>query len=210
MTQLSRSCPPPATSSAAVDCAVHRGDPRRARRSGSVDRGYGGATPEPTETITVGLSQNQAGYHVGKANTVAFTVEPSPRPVRRVRSAAVRAADGHAGEAGHRRSAPTPLEVNEGEQRGRSRSPPPRPATDLTVDLTIGGDATGGDDPDDGDDYLDIDNSLRDARRQTTFTITVPVFVDQVKEDARGHHGVAHRPVRQRPELRRRSVEPGA
>ena len=42
-----------------------------------VDHGYGGATPEAAETITVGLAQNQAGYSVGKANTVAFRIEPS-------------------------------------------------------------------------------------------------------------------------------------
>jgi peptidoglycan hydrolase-like protein with peptidoglycan-binding domain len=42
-----------------------------------VDHGYGGATPESTETITVGLMSNSAGYTVGKQNTAAFTLEPS-------------------------------------------------------------------------------------------------------------------------------------
>ncbi|MTA14940.1 MAG: biotin/lipoyl-binding protein, partial [Actinobacteria bacterium] len=52
-------------------------DTRRALTQWQLDRGYGGATPEPVETITVSLAPNQAGYEIGKANTVAYAIQPS-------------------------------------------------------------------------------------------------------------------------------------
>ncbi len=50
---------------------------RRALTDWQLDRGYGGATPEPDETLTVSLAPNQAGYQIGKSNTIAFTIVPS-------------------------------------------------------------------------------------------------------------------------------------
>lgn len=161
---------------------------RAALSSWQFDRGYGGATPEPTETITVGLVSNPAGYEVGKANTVAFSIAPS-------------APDGvpGAGFGTSRRAPPVPptvpavkpsielvadvQEVDEGGRVVLTFTANPAPISALTVDLTIGGDATGGNDPADGDDYESIDNSFVLAAGQATYSLTVPIFVDQVKED---------------------------
>lgn len=155
---------------------------RNALTQWQIDRGYGGATPEPRETITIGLAGNPAGYEVGKANTVAFTVTPSVPPA------------GTFGD--HRPARPmgTPekpiitvsadlSEVDEGGEVVLTFTASPAPANDLTIDLTIGGDANGGDDPDNGDDYDDIENSFVMPAGETTYTLNVPVFVDQVKED---------------------------
>ena len=155
---------------------------RNALAQWQIDRGYGGATPEPRETITVGLAGNPAGYEVGKANTVAFSIVPSAPPA------------GSFGAQMPQRPAGTPdkpvitvaadlTEVDEGGQVVLTFTSNPAPANDLTIDLTIGGDATGGDDPENGDDYDDIENSFVMPAGETTYELIVPVFVDQVKED---------------------------
>jgi len=154
---------------------------RRALADWQRDRGYGGATPEAVETITVGLSSNPAGYSVGKANTVAFTIEPAPST-----------SSGGFG-ASRRPAAPatkpviqltaTPLEVDEGGEVTLTFTASPAPTSDLTVDLTIGGDATGGQRQDSDTDYRTIDNSFVFPAGASSHVITVPIFVDEVKED---------------------------
>jgi len=159
---------------------------RRALADWQRDRGYGGAAPENTESITVGLVSNPAGYSVGKANTVAYTVEPAPSP----------GAAGF-GASRHATVPPTtttnakpviqlsaaPLEVDEGSNVVLTFTASPVPTSDLTVDLTIGGDATGGQRQDSNTDYRTIDNSFVMPAGAATFTITVPIWVDEVKED---------------------------
>ncbi|MDO8361963.1 MAG: Calx-beta domain-containing protein [Actinomycetota bacterium] len=154
---------------------------RAALAQWQIDRGYGGATPEPTETITVGLAANPAGYTVGKANTVAFEIVPSAPGF------------GAAHPAAGVRPAGTPekpvievaadvQEVDEGGQVVLTFTSAPAPASNLTVDLTIGGDADGGDNPANGDDYGAFDDSFVMPAGETVYSITVPIFVDQVKE----------------------------
>ena len=46
-------------------------------REWQIDRGYGGASPEPNENIVVSLSSNSAGYTIGAKNTVAIELQPS-------------------------------------------------------------------------------------------------------------------------------------
>ena len=147
-----------------------------------VDHGYGGATPEATETITVGLAQNQAGYSVGKANTVAFRIEPSARGA--AGSGVERAVHTRKGTEDKPEITLTSsfTDVEEGGQVNLTITAEPAPANNLTIDLTIDGDAVGGDDPEDGDDYQEFDDSIVMAAGQTTYTIPVPIFVDQVKE----------------------------
>ena len=143
------------------------------------DHGYGGATPETTETLTIGLSPNQAGYTIGTANTVAFSIVPSASSAGATRAL-------HQPQGTPQKPiitiAADLAAVNEGGQVVFTVTSSPAPAANLTVDLTIGGDANGGDNPDDGDDYDDFDNTLVVPAGQTTATITVPVFVDQVRE----------------------------
>lgn len=156
---------------------------RSALTAWQVDRGYGGATPEPSETITVGLAPNSAGYTIGKANTVAFTIDPAAPVV------------GGAGASPliDIRPAGTPdkpditltsdlSEVDEGGRVTVTITASPAPATDLVVDLTITGDATAGTDADDAD-YREFDNSIVMEAGSTTHTIRIPVFVDDVRED---------------------------
>lgn len=154
---------------------------RRALAAWQQDRDYGGATPEQVETITVGLSPNSAGYQVGKANTIAFTIEPSVAP------------SGGPGASRPAGAAPpvkpkvqlsaSAKEVNEGESVVLTFTADPAPTSDMAIDLTIGGDATGGQRDNGSNDYETIDNSFVMPAGQSTYTITVPIWVDDVKED---------------------------
>jgi multidrug efflux pump subunit AcrA (membrane-fusion protein) len=156
---------------------------RSALTAWQVDRGYGGATPEPSETITVGLAPNSAGYTIGKANTVAFTIDPSAPVVGGAGASPVIDV----------RPAGTPQkpvitltsdlsEVDEGGRVTLTFTATPAPAADLVIDLTIGGDATAGTDSDDSD-YREFDNSFVMEAGSSTHTIRIPVWVDQVRED---------------------------
>jgi multidrug efflux pump subunit AcrA (membrane-fusion protein) len=173
---------------------------RRALAAWQIERGYGGATPEPDETITVSLSSNSAGYSIGKANTVAFTVVPSlpsaapatSRPdlsVGVARPEGVPLAAGSGQPAAYRASGPTinvsvdVTSVDEGGTVTFTLTADVAPTTDLTIDLTIGGDATGGDDPTDGDDYGEIDDTVVLRAGQTSVSLITPIYVDQVIED---------------------------
>ncbi|MDG2211005.1 MAG: Calx-beta domain-containing protein [Acidimicrobiales bacterium] len=50
---------------------------RAGLREWQIDRGYGGASPEPNENIIISLSSNSAGYTIGAKNTVAIELQPS-------------------------------------------------------------------------------------------------------------------------------------
>lgn len=144
-----------------------------------LDRGYGGARPENDETVTVSLLQNPAGYTVGKSNTVAFTITPSvpsgTGSVRRPVPASV----------------PPTLTISasttqavEGTSVTFTVTSTIAPTDDLSIDLTIGGDADGGESGDDGDDYTELETSIVLPAGRTSVSIVVDVFVDRVIEDA--------------------------
>ncbi len=42
-----------------------------------IDRGYGGATPEPDENIVISLQNNSAGYRIGPKNTISLQLGPT-------------------------------------------------------------------------------------------------------------------------------------
>lgn len=46
------------------------------------DRGYGGATPEPDENVTIALQSNPAGYAVGARNAISVRLGPTVPPRR--------------------------------------------------------------------------------------------------------------------------------
>ncbi len=220
---------------------------RTALTAWQLDRGYGGATPEPDETITVSLAPNQAGYQIGKANTIAFTIVPSvpesepadqadsdgappatdlevqglagPSPAAPPSSTGtatvspddtspttVVAAEGPTSTtATSTTNVPTTTstpttsnpattkptitltadvsEVDEGGQVVLTVTANPAPIAPLSIDLTIGGDASSGDDPEGGDDYGRLDDSFVLPAGQSTYTITLPIWVDTVIED---------------------------
>ena len=152
---------------------------RRALAQWQAERGYGGANPEADETVTIGLSQNQSAYTVGRANTVAFTIVPS------VPSAP--------GAALHPRVPAKPTltlssnassnRVNEGGQVTYTITSDIAPSSDLSIDVQTGGSANLGDEPDNGDDASDILNTYTIPSGQTSVSFTVDVYVDNVIEN---------------------------
>lgn len=147
------------------------------------DHGYGGATPESTESIEVSLSPNQSGYSIGKANTVAYTIVPTPSGTTGGAAGASRPRTTTTVAKPTIEMSASATEVDEGQDITLTFTASPAPTTDLSVDLTIGGSATSGDKPDGSVDYQTIDNSFVFPAGQTTVTITFPVYVDNVKEN---------------------------
>lgn len=141
------------------------------------DRGYSGSTNESDETVTVSLSSNSAAYSVGRANTAAFVVTPSvPSGIGSTfRGAPV--------------SKPTLTvaassnSVSEGGSVTFTVTSDIALATDLTVALTIGGSAAGGDDIANDDDYEEILTNVVLPAGQLTVSVTTDIFVDAVIED---------------------------
>ena len=165
---------------------------RRALAEWQRDRDYGGATPEQVETITVGLSSNSNGYQIGKSNTVAYTINPSVAApsgfaAARLSSSARRSLLPRPVEVGTPAKpvievSASALDVDEGDSVTITFTATPAPERDTSVDLTIGGSATSGTRDNGSNDYETIDNSFVMPAGQTTVTVTVPVWVDQVKE----------------------------
>jgi len=149
---------------------------RRALAEWQQTRGYGGATPEGNETLTVGLLSNPSAYNVGRANTVAFTVTP--------------AVPSTSGSGIHPRVAlpvigitVDKLRVNEGERVTYTVTASTAPASNLVIAIASGGEATEGDDPMDGDDYSEILGTVTLPAGQTSVSFTADIFVDNVIED---------------------------
>jgi len=149
---------------------------RRALAEWQQTRGYGGATPEGNETLTVGLLSNPSAYNVGRANTVAFTVTP--------------AVPSTSGSGIHPRVALPVIgitvdksRVNEGERVTYTVTASTAPASNLVIAIASGGEATEGDDPMDGDDYSEILGTVTLPAGQTSVSFTVDIFVDNVIED---------------------------
>ena len=158
---------------------------RAALTQWQIDRGYGGATPEPEETVSISISPNSAGYSVGKANTIAFTIVPSaPPPAPSPGKTRV----GHLVTLLVKPTINVSVDtttVDEGGQFMLTFTSDVPPAQDLSVDLTIGGSATGGDDPTNGDDYSTIDGDFVFPAGETSVSLPISeVFNDQVVEDS--------------------------
>lgn len=149
---------------------------RRALAEWQQVRGYGGATPEGDETLTIGLLSNPSAYNVGRANTVAFTVVPS-----------VPSTSG----SGFHPAVALPViaisadksRVNEGETITYTVTASVAPTSNLVIAIATGGDATEGDDPMDGDDYSEILGNVTLPAGQTSVTFSTEIHVDNVIED---------------------------
>ena len=139
------------------------------------DRGYSGSANESDETVTVSLSSNSAAYSVGRANTAAFVVTPSipsgsgttfqsvTKPTLTVSSNSSAVAEG--GSVTFTVTSDVTL------------------TTDLTVALTIGGSAAGGDDIANDDDYEEVLANIVLPAGQLSVSVTSDIFVDSVIED---------------------------
>ena len=142
------------------------------------DRGYSGSANESDETVTVSLSSNSAAYSVGRANTAAFVVTPS-----------VPSGTGSTFRGGGGATKPTLTvsassnSVIEGDPVTFTVTSDISLLTDLTVALTIGGSAAGGDDIANDDDYEEILTNIVLPAGELTVSVTSVVFVDSVIED---------------------------
>jgi multidrug efflux pump subunit AcrA (membrane-fusion protein)/peptidoglycan hydrolase-like protein with peptidoglycan-binding domain len=148
--------------------------------------GYGGATPEPDETVNVSLQSSSAGYDVGKANTIGITIGPtapaSSEVITGARLASRTMAVGTPDKPIITVSGITPSRVEEGQQITVNFKSEPAPASSTTIDLGTGGDATGGAADDEDADYAEFPDSFVFPAGKTTFSITRKIFVDEVVE----------------------------
>ncbi|MFZ6002776.1 MAG: Calx-beta domain-containing protein [Actinomycetota bacterium] len=160
---------------------------RRGLAQWQFDQGYGGFTPEADESVTISLASNSAGYTIGKQNSIAVVIGanvPSGRNVQgQTASAATRAQLAAQAAKPVITVAVAPGEVDEGQSLTFTFTADPTPTTDLTIDLTIGGDATGGGVGDDAD-YEEIDDTFVFPAGANTYEIDVQTFGDDVVESA--------------------------
>ncbi len=166
---------------------------RAALRNWQIDYGYGGATPEPEETIIISL-QPSNGYQVGDKDTKAILIGPSvPVP-----GDTLVASGGGAGIIPFQEDSITAIGVQsteatitEGDTLNVVLTADPAPVVDTQIQLAFGGDATGGDlddvaDPDIDVDYLDDpleDSPIVWPADATTVTLTLETFTDTVDEE---------------------------
>ncbi|MFM7225474.1 MAG: Calx-beta domain-containing protein, partial [Actinomycetota bacterium] len=148
--------------------------------------GYPGANPEGDESVTVSLVPNGSGYEIGAQNSIGFTIGPAV-------PAAARVGEPEATFVAARPLAPTPAKpeiniesivpskVKEGQTVTLTFTADPAPSSNLTVDINAGGDATGGDNSDNGD-YKTIDANFVFPKGATEHKISTRVFVDDVLE----------------------------
>ena len=166
---------------------------RAALRNWQIDYGYGGATPEPEETIIISL-QPSNGYQVGDKDTKAILIGPSvPVP-----GDTLVASGGGAGIIPFQDDSITAIGVQsteatitEGDTLNVVLTANPAPVVDTQIQLAFGGDATGGDlddvaDPDIDVDYLDDpleDSPIVWPADAATVTLTLETFTDTVDEE---------------------------
>lgn len=161
---------------------------RRGLAQWQFDQGYGGFTPEADEAVTISLASNTAGYTIGSQNSIAVLIGPNvPAGSSGVSGQSVGSPQVAALAAGPMKPvitvAVSPGEIDEGGSLTFRFTADPAPTTNLTIDLTIGGDATAGLERDDAD-YAEIDDSFVFPAGRSTFEIDVETFEDDVVESA--------------------------
>lgn len=166
--------------------------------------GYGGAKPETDETITLSLSGNSAGYRLGKRGTGSVLIPSTATstatagrtfigpiaPARRGHAVATLAVARRAAVGTPEKpiinASVSPQTVDEGGVVTFRFTADPAPAADTTVNLNVGGSATGARISRQGDyDNTEISRGyVIVPAGQTTKDITVPIFTDNIVEDA--------------------------
>ena len=143
---------------------------------------YPAAVASSEKTITVSLGQNQAGYSIGKYNSVAYVISPTAKTTA--------AGTGPGSARRFPRVAPTISiavdrpSVLEGGTVVFTVTASATPVADLTVNLNVAGSSTGGVSAvKNNADYLTINNTVVIAAGTTTATITRQIFTDAVIED---------------------------
>lgn len=170
---------------------------RSALRNWQIRYGYGGATPEPEETIVIALAEGN-GYTIADKDTTALIIGPSvpPQPED---GGIVFTAGGGAGF--------TPLQVDpllprigmdvasasvtEGGTYNVVLQSTPAPTSDTEIEVTFEATATGGDQDDVDDPDIDVDyfnEPLEDIpfiwpAGETTVSLTLRTLADDLDED---------------------------
>lgn len=153
---------------------------------------YPAAEPSAEKTITVSLGQNQAGYTVGKVNSIGYIITPSAGASSQAVAStpAVRASSMpvvHAAAA----CTGTPVitisksanSVAEGGSVTFTVTSSCDVTEDLTINLNVTGSATGGFSAQRNADYPTINNSVTIASGTHSVAITREIFTDSVIED---------------------------
>lgn len=147
-----------------------------------VQHAYPAAVASAEKTITVSLGQNQAGYSIGKYNSVAYVISPTAKTTA--------AGSGPGSARRFPRVAPTisiavdRSSVLEGGTVVFTVTASAAPVADLTVNLNVAGSSTGGVSAvKNNADYATINNTVVIAAGTTTATITRQIFTDAVIED---------------------------
>jgi len=168
---------------------------RSALREWQIDYGYGGATPEPVETVVIALRSSN-GYTVGGKDTAAVKIGPSvPSRIGGERTSTV----GTGAIVVPMQSTPIPtigvqdtaLTISEGDTIDIVLTADPAPTTDVQISLLFGGSATGGDqgaidDPNINVDYRDDpleSTPIVWPADATTFTLVLETLSDDIDED---------------------------
>lgn len=174
---------------------------RAGLRQWQIDRGYGGATPEPDEFITVSLQNNPAGYSVGARNSVSVQLGPSVPDSNVVIEGSGRDTDEGTADGPSSFRAPAqdpepeppasppvpsievtvaPATVLEGETATFTfTSDIPMPS-DTVIDYQVGGDATAGDDFDDDG----LSGTFVFPGGTSSFDLAVETLTDDELDDA--------------------------
>ncbi len=168
---------------------------RTALRDWQVEHGYGGATPEPVETVRVTLADGN-GYTIGEKDTSSWKIGPSvPGGVPAKLGTHNRLT--FAGLANQTPALPrisvpdANVTMNEGETITIVLEADFAPTSDTQVNLTFGGDMTGGDlddhnDPDNEIDFLNDeleDSPILWQAGETTYELELRTFSDDLYED---------------------------
>ena len=138
------------------------------------DRGYGAATPEVDEVVTVSLMGNPAGYSIGAVNTVAVQIVQAPSGSAGVQGRQVAATA--AGGIPTVTVSVVDVIITEGDNVTFTISADPVPTTDLEVLVSIGGDVTI------DDDYESIQKTVVIAAGTATVDLVVTTLVDDDRE----------------------------
>ncbi len=142
-----------------------------------IDRGYGGATPEPDEVITATLAQG-TGYSIGARSSVSVTVGPSVPALSggpRGRSVGPSPSPEPRPKISVRATTPR---VREGETAVVTFTSDIVMPTSTTIDYTVGGDLTA------DDDYEALDGSFTFRRGETSFALEIDILEDDELEVA--------------------------
>ncbi len=168
---------------------------RAALRQWQIAYGYGGATPEPEETIVISLVDGN-GYTVADKDTTALIIGPSvpaqvSGPIATGGGGGAALVPMQTSDVPRLGAATASAEVDEGDSIEIVLTASVAPTADIEVDITFGGTATGGDQDDVDDPDIDVDylnDPLEDLpflwpAGETSVTLVLETLTDDLDEE---------------------------